>query len=277
VDRVRAELARSAGPELAAQLPTRYVRLGRVLVVRWPETLRPHFSSLARSLARAHGATTVLRFAGPVTGELRTPRAELLFGSETKTEVVEHGVRFRFDAARLLFATGNKIERARAGRIVQPGETVVDLFAGIGYFAIPAARFGRAARVLAIDRNPLSVHYLTQNALLNGVADIVVPVLGDNREVALPTGTADRIFLGFLPSAVPWVERALPLLRPSGGTLHVHLVADAHTALTDAETEVTEAVRTAGGVLEAPAEGRVVKPYGPGRTHVVVGDRVRPV
>ena len=199
VERVRSELARDAGPDLAAQLPKRYVRLGHVLVVRWPETLRPHFPRLARSLARAHGARTVLRFAGPVQGELRTPRAELLFGSETETEVLEHGVRWRFDAARVLFATGNKIERARAGQVVQPGETVIDLFAGIGYFAIPAARFGHAARVLAVDRNPVSIRYLTVNARLNRVDAVVSPLLGDNRTIDLPTGTADRVFLGYSP------------------------------------------------------------------------------
>ncbi|MGP8073153.1 MAG: class I SAM-dependent methyltransferase [Thermoplasmata archaeon] len=276
VERVRSELARDAGPDLAAQLPKRYVRLGHVLVVRWPETLRPHFPRLARSLARAHGARTVLRFAGPVQGELRTPRAELLFGSETETEVLEHGVRWRFDAARVLFATGNKIERARAGQVVQPGETVIDLFAGIGYFAIPAARFGHAARVLAVDRNPVSIRYLTVNARLNRVDAVVSPLLGDNRTIDLPTGTADRVFLGYLPSAVPWVGRALPLLRSSGGTLHVHTVANARTALPEAEADVASAVRKAGGLLEAPPVAHVVKPYGPGRTHVVVEVRVRP-
>ena len=145
-----------------------------------------------------------------------------------------------------------------------------------GTVAIPAARFGRAARVVAVDRNPVSVRYLTENAALNGVADIVEPVLGDNRTVSLPTGAADRVFLGFLPSAIPWVGLAVPLLRPSGGTLHVHTVANSRTDRTEAETAVTSAIRHAGGRLDAAPVGRVVKPYGPGRSHVVVDARVRP-
>jgi tRNA wybutosine-synthesizing protein 2 len=276
VARVRAVLVRRAGAEVAGHLPDGYVRLGRVVLVRWPELLRPHFPELAAALAAVLRATTVLRVAGPVEGERRTPSVEVLFGTETETEVVEHGIRWRFDAARLMFAAGNRTERDRAGTLVRPGQTVVDLFAGIGYFAIPAARHGGAARVLAVDHNPVAVAYLIENARLNQVADRVEPILGDNRKVRLPAGEADHVFLGYLPSAVPWVARAVPLLRAVGGELHVHAVADARGALPHTETGVAEAVRRAGGQVDGAPRGRVVKPYGPGRTHVVVDVRVRP-
>ena len=276
VERLRTVLAARAGPAAADTLPDGYVRLGSVLLVRWPETLRPHFGPLSAALAEALGARSVLRVAGPVEGELRRPAVERLFGEETETIVVEHGVRWRFDAARIMFAAGNRTERARAGRLVRPGETVVDLFAGIGYFAIPAAKVGRAARVVAVDRNPESVRYLRENVRRNGVEGIVEIHCGDNRTIDLPTGLADRVFLGYLPSAVPWIARALPLLRPGGGILHVHLVADARGAVPTAEAEVGAAVRAAGGVAVGPLRGRAVKPYGPGRTHVVVDAPVRP-
>ncbi len=276
VERLRAHLSAVAGPARAAALPDGYVRLGHVLLVRWPEELRPHFGELSAALADALGARTVLRFSGPVEGELRRPTVERLFGTDTETTVVEHGVRWRFDAARLMFAAGNRTERARAGTVVRPGETVVDLFAGIGYFAIPAAKVGRAARVVAVDRNPESVRYLGENARLNGVGEVAEALLGDNRTLPLAAGTADRVFLGYLPSAVPWVARAVPLLRPAGGTLHVHHVADARGAVAAATTEVVEAVRAAGGRLLGSPVGREVKPYGPGRTHVVVDAGVEP-
>jgi len=276
VERIRDELRAAAGPDLAAQLPTGYQRLGHVLMVRWPESLRPEYPRLAEAFRRTLGVRTILRHAGPIEGEFRTPRVEVLLEGPTETEVVEQGVRWKLDAARIMFAAGNRAERVRAGQLVRPGETVVDLFAGIGYFALPAAKVGRAARVLAVDRNPLSVHYLEENARRNGVGDRVDPRLGDNRSVALPRGTADRVFLGYLPSAVPWVELAIPLLRTSGGWLHVHSVVDAHGALPSAEGEVTRAVARAGGTLDPPARAREVKPYGPGRTHVVVDAFVVP-
>jgi tRNA wybutosine-synthesizing protein 2 len=257
-------------------VPDSYARLGRVLLVRWPEELRPYYPEIARDLAALLGARTVLRPTGPIEGELRRPQVEVLFGSESETEVAEHGVRWRFDAARVMFAVGNRTERARAGSLVRPGQTVVDLFAGIGYFAIPAARVGHAARVLAVDHNPVAVRYLRENARLNGVAAQVQPILGDNRKVPLPAGEADHVFLGYLPSAVPWVGRSVPLLRPNGGDLHVHLVADARGAIGAATRTVLAAVAEAGGQALDAGRGRMVKPYGPGRSHVVVDVRVRP-
>jgi tRNA wybutosine-synthesizing protein 2 len=270
VERIRDELARAVGPELAAELPTGYQRLGHVLLVRWPESLRPEYPRLAEAFRSALGVRTILRHTGPIEGERRTPQLEVLLDGPTETEVVEHGIRWKFDAARVMFAAGNRTERERAGRLVRPGETVVDLFAGIGYFSIPAAKVGRATRVVAVDHNPLSVRYLQENARSNGVADRVQTALGDNRNVALELGSADRVFLGYLPSAVPWVPRALALLRPSGGWLHVHLATDAREALESGAATVTAAVREAGGRPALPVRAREVKPYGPGRTHVVV-------
>jgi tRNA wybutosine-synthesizing protein 2 len=272
VERVRVALAEVAGDRVAALLPAGYQRLGTVLLVRWPEALRPHFPLLAEALRRELGAETVLRVTGPIAGELREPATERLAGHSTETEVVEHGIRWRFDAARIMFAAGNRTERVRAGRLVRPGETVYDLFAGIGYFAIPAAR-GGAERVYAVDRNPVAIHYLSENVVLNDVEDRIHVVFGDNREVRLTDGSADRVFLGYLPSAVPWVDRALHLLREEGGWLHVHLVVDARDAKGQAEREVAEAIREAGGGVEGALGVREVKPYGPGRTHVVADVR----
>ncbi len=275
-ERVRRRLAERAGPSVARAMPVGYQRLGRVLLLRLPESLRPHYHALGAAWQEELGVATVLVRAGPVDGELRRPTVEVVAGRATETEVVEFGVRWRFDAARILFAQGNRTERRRAGELVRPGEAVVDLFAGIGYFAIPAARSSPTTRVVAVEKNPESFRYLLENARANGVAERIDARLGDNREVPIPHRTADRVFLGYLPSAVPWVARAVGLLRPDGGWLHVHTVADSRSAVPDAESQVTEEVGRVGGALRSPARGREVKPYGPGRTHVVVDVRVRP-
>lgn len=217
---------------------------------------------------------TVLTQVGPVEGELRHPRIEVIAGTETETEVVEHGLRYRFDAARIMFATGNRTERQRAGQLARPGEAVVDLFAGIGYFAVPAAR--ARASVIAIEKNPVAFAYLERNIERNGVSGRVRPLFGDNREVSVVKGRADRVFLGYLPSAVAWVPRALELGRPDGLWLHVHLVAEVRGGAAHAAAEVRAAIeRSSASVLTDP-EVRVVKPYGPGRNHVVVDVRARP-
>lgn len=271
-ERVRARVARSAGSAVAAQLPRGYQRLGRVLVVRLPEELRPQFGLIGAAWQAELGVETVLRHAGRTEGEHRRPRVERIAGGPTETEVRENGLRYRLDAAEVMFAQGNREERRRAGTLVKPGEVVVDLFAGIGYFTLPAAARGHARRVHAVEVNPTAYRYLVENLHLNRVDDRVVPVLGDNRAVVLPAHAADRLFLGYLPSAVPWVGRALELARP-GAALHVHTVGETRAGTAGAERAVGDAILRAGG-QPATLAGREVKPYGPGRAHYVVDVRL---
>ncbi|HLY76854.1 MAG TPA: class I SAM-dependent methyltransferase family protein, partial [Thermoplasmata archaeon] len=216
-----------------------------------------------------------LRRRGVTAGELRIPQLELIAGEDARTEVVEFGIRYRLDAQRVLFARGNRTERHRAGTVTHPGEVVADLFAGIGYFALPAAVTGRARRVWAVEKNPVSFEFLRENVRLNGVADRVECLRGDNREVSLPRAEFDRVFLGYLQSSLPWVPRALELLRPAGGTVHVHLLTGRREGLATAEGEASHAAERAGASV-ARATARVVKAFGPGREHVVVDLTTRP-
>ena len=273
-ERVRARLARVAGARAAGAMPSGYQRLGRVLLLRLPSSLHPYRTEIGTAWQRELGVATVLDVAGPIAGEYREPRVVRIAGTDTETEVVEHGVRWRFDAARIMFAQGNRTERRRAGELVRPGETVIDLFAGIGYFAIPAARAG-AARVLAVEKNPRAVRYLRENVERNGVGSRVEILPGDNRTVALPPFGASRIFLGLLPSALPWIGRALDLAHRDGAWLHVHLVADSRRAKEQAVEVVDGALRAEGAERLSAASAREVKPYGPGRTHVAVDVRAR--
>lgn len=275
-ERVRDQLRAAAGPVVANRMPAGYQRLGRVLLVRLPSELRPFFPLIGSAWQRELGVSTVLVPSGPIEGEYRVPRMERIAGEETLTEVTEQGVRWRFDAAQIMFAKGNRSERARVGRLVRPGETVVDLFAGIGYFSIPAARVGLATRVVAVEKNPLAVRYLRENIALNHVEDRFEVVAGDNRTVPLPHHEADRVFLGYLPSAVPWIPAALGTLRPGGGWLYVHLLVDARGAREKAVESVERALLDAGATRREPPVAREVKPYGPGRTHVVVDVRAVP-
>ncbi len=255
-------------------MPAGYQRLGRVLLLRLPPSLRPFFPEIGAAWRAELGVATVLVVAGPVAGEFRIPQVERIAGSATETEVVEHGVRWRFDAARIMFAAGNRTERRRAGELVRPGERVLDLFAGIGYFSIPAARTGRAREVVAVEKNPVALEYLTANVALNGVRDRVRVVAGDNREVDLPAGWADRVFLGYLPSAIPWVPGAVRLLHPAGAWLHIHTNVESRGGRRQAIAEVERALAEGRARPLGPLSVREVKAYGPGRTHVVVDARV---
>ena len=275
-ERVRARLRAVAGASVAERMPRGYQRLGRVLLLRLPPELARYGAILGEAWSQELGVETVLNHQGPIAGELRRPRVERLRGDRTETEVVEHGTRWRLDAAQVMFAAGNRTERLRFARLVRAGEEVADLFAGIGYFTIPAARAQARARFVAVEKNPVAFRYLTENLRLNGVDGRVRAVLGDNRDVELPVGSFDRVVLGYLPSAVPWVPLAVRLLGPRGGVVHVHLTVDAREAVRHGIEEVAGAVERSHGELVGPPRAREVKPYGPGRSHVVVDAPVRP-
>jgi tRNA wybutosine-synthesizing protein 2 len=171
---------------------------------------------VGEALLELHGdADTVLARCG-VSGTRREPSAEVVAGvGETETVHVEHGTKYALDLSRVMFSPGNKAERARMGEVVDSGERVFDMFAGVGYFALPMARAG--AEVTAAEINPEAYRLLVENAALNGVADRVRAVLGDCREVE---ATADRVVMGHY-EAHERLDAALDALV-GGGTVHLH-------------------------------------------------------
>lgn len=262
-ERVR-EACRLPG-EVKDLLPDRWEKVGEVLLLRFPTALRSHQQAVCRAYASVLGAKAVLDVSGGIEGTLREPRTELLWGEDTETVHVENGVRYRLDPRKVMWSSGNVDERIRMGRTVEEGEVVVDLFAGIGYFALPMAIHGGASRVYACEANPVAHGYLVENVDLNG-ADAVEPRLGDCRTVA-PEGVANRVVLGYLDDTHRFLPAALRALR-RGGWVHYHeAVPDARAG--DLVGRLRGAAREAGLTLKA-LNRRRVKSYAPGVSHWVL-------
>ena len=62
--------------------------------------------------------------------------------------------------------------------LVQAGEVVADLFAGVGPFAVLIGKLCPEAKVYAVDINPDAVELLKINARANRVESRVYPLLG---------------------------------------------------------------------------------------------------
>lgn len=86
-------------------------------------------------------------------------------------QVKENGVTYEFDFSRVYWNPRLSTEHQRVVQLVKRGDTVFDVFAGVGPFAIPAARSG--ANVLANDLNPESYRWLQHNCKLNKVENKV--------------------------------------------------------------------------------------------------------
>ena len=130
--------------------------------------------------------------------------------SPTETVHREYGHAFRLDLDAVYFSPRLATERHRVVEQVAADERVVDMFAGVGPFAIPAA--SRGAEVIAVDLNDTAVDYCRENARRNGVADSVTAIAGDVREVAADyEGWADRLVMNLPHSANEFVETAAAL------------------------------------------------------------------
>jgi tRNA wybutosine-synthesizing protein 2 len=207
-----------------------------------------------------------------VAGELREMEGVLLYGDDPVATHLENGVRYRFDASRIMFSAGNVAERTRAAHLQAAGETVVDMFAGIGYFTLPVALFTGAARVVALEKNAVSFAYLEENARLNRVERVVQPWLGDNRDYP-HEGVADRVLMGYFPGCAAFLPKAFRLLKPAGGRIHYHDSAHAERWKDEMTRALLDASRACGRVV-AIEEARVVKSHSPGVVHAVLVARV---
>ena len=108
--------------------------------------------------------------------------------------------------------------------MVRPGETVVDMFTGVGPFALMIAKYAEPAAVFAIDINPDAVYYLRQNILANKV-ERVVPLEGDSRQLIFDLPCSDRVIMNLPHSALEFYADALTRLR-LGGVMHIYHLCD---------------------------------------------------
>lgn len=261
-------------------LPRKWERLGDVLVVRLPEELRADGTDvrlIGESYAETLSCRVVLDDRNGIQGPLRQPGVVRLFGDGPgETVVRQNGIAYRLDPERVMFSSGNLQERLRMAEVEARDETVVDLFAGIGYFTIPLLAKAAAERVIACELNPVSAGYLRQNAEENGVADRLEVREGDCREVA-PEGVAQRVVLGYFPGGCDFLDTAFRTLGPEGGTIHYHDTAKADKGgFTEELVRHMEPVAREHGYRIVRHVGRQVKHFAPGVVHAVLDAEVRP-
>jgi len=250
-------------------LPERWEMVGDILILKLHEELLPRRKLIAEEYARVLKAKTVIRDKGSIQGVERVPEVEILIGSDTETVHLENGILYCLDAAKIMFSSGNVGERTRMASIPCDGETIIDMFAGIGYLSLPMAVYGKPEMVYACEIRKLSYDYLLKNIALNNVKDRMMAVLGDNRDFVSPK-KVDRIIMGYLADTYAFLPKALKNLK-SGGLIHYH--ENFPNALLPGKPG--ERLREAAGndwKVEVVHQ-RIVKTFAPGVSHIAVDAR----
>jgi len=208
-------------------------------------------------LAARPSVHTVVVASGEVSGEYRTREFEILAGDiTTRTEVIEYGHRFVVDLTRAYFSSRLSTERQRVLAQVSSEEKILDMFAGVGPFAITLAK--KAHSVIAADKNPAAIELMIENLAKNRAKN-VLPLLADARH--LPEFYAqdfDRIVMNLPLSGTEFLQEGFALCKP-GGMIHFY-------ALVSSEGEHVAHIERLGGRVIAE---RVVRSYSPAQWHVV--------
>lgn len=113
----------------------------------------------------------------------RTPKVSLLLGDSGWVTHTDNGIKYSFDVTKCMFSAGNITEKIRVGNFDCRGQTVVDLYAGIGYFVLPYLVHSKAVLVYACEWNENAIEALKRNLKLNGVDKQCVIYEGDNIKV----------------------------------------------------------------------------------------------
>lgn len=167
-----------------------------------------------------------------------------------------------------MWSKGNNNERLRIAKLVKDNETVIDMFAGIGYFSIPIGVHSNAKQVYAIEINPNSYHYLCENIKLNKLNN-VTPILGDCK-IETPNLKADRIVMGYVKTTHHYLKVAIDSLNP-GGILHYHeTVPEKLINVRPIERIIAQAGNRDVDLIKI----NKIKKYAPGVEHVVVDVRI---
>lgn len=222
-EKLRDELSKK---ELSV-LPSSYQKIGNIVILNLKKELWKHDKSIGKIvLEKIPSTESVFRREGFIDTRFRTPQIKLISGvNNTITTHKEHGIIYKIDVKGIMFSKGNLNERKRIIQQIKKGETIIDMFAGIGYFSLGIAKFSKAKKIYAIEINPRSHEYLLENIRLNIVRDRIVPVLGDCfTEIPKLGRIADRVIMGLLPSCKEYLKDAMKVVKPNG-IIHYHGVA----------------------------------------------------
>ena len=206
--------------ELEQDLPKKWKKIGDIIILDLSKIDKEKRPKIAETYAHILGAKTIIQ-KNKISGELRKPEdTKLLYGKDTITEISEYGIKYKLDLAEIMWSTGNTGWRSALSgpekvsefyRFDKP-KTIIDYFAGIGYFSIQMAKGYPEAEVIAIDKNPKSIEYLNLNAKNNAVENIEI-INDDCRNIELK---ADVIHLGYIGNTIDFLEHAHNCLNDKG-------------------------------------------------------------
>ena len=194
-------------------------QVGDIIILRIPDSLVPKKKTIGKVLLeRVKTAKSVFYQSSPVSGDFRTRKLELLAGEDkTETEYKEHGCRFKVDVEKAFFSPRLSTERDRIANLVKDGETVINMFGGVGMFSIIAAKKKKCV-VYNIDINPSATKLCEQNIKINKLVGKVESLTGDAAKIieGQLSGKGDRVLMLLPEKSDEFLDAAIKAAKKNG-------------------------------------------------------------
>lgn len=199
-------------------------QIGDIIILRVPDSLFSKRNTIGRVLLdNVKSAKSVFCQSSPVEGDYRTRKLELLSGEDrTETEYREHGCRFKVDVEKTFFSPRLSTERLRIADLICEGETIINMFGGVGMFSIVAAK-KKQCHVYNIDINPHAAKLCSENIHLNKLKGTVESIEGDAAKIVKErlADTGDRVLMLLPERSDEFLDTAITGLKKRG-TLHYY-------------------------------------------------------
>jgi tRNA (guanine37-N1)-methyltransferase len=215
------------------ELISAFDQIGEIIIVRIPDSLLSKKKIIGKALLdEVKIVRSVFYQASAVEGNFRTRDLEILAGEDnTETEYKEFGCRFRVDVKNAFFSPRLSTERERIANLIQNGEVMTNMFAGIGMFSIMAAK-KKKCTVYSLDINPTASKLCETNVGLNKLAGDVISINGDASEIIKNqlVDKSDRTLMLLPERSDEFLQSAIDTTK-DGGMIHYysHIHADKKT------------------------------------------------
>jgi tRNA (guanine37-N1)-methyltransferase len=259
----------------SAEIFSAFDQIGDIIIVRIPDLLLGKKEIIGKTLLeQIKNANTVFCQSSPVEGDFRIRDLELLAGeNKTQTEYKEFGCRFLVDVEKVFFSPRLSTERNRIADLVKDGETIINMFGGIGMFSIMAAK-KKKCTVYNIDINPDAAKLCEKNISLNKLAGSVISLHGDATQIINEKlkGKGDRVLMLLPERSDEFLDSAISSAKKNG-IIHYysHIHADKKTLAPKlSEKHFLEIMPVKSEILYS----RMVRAVGPRYYQTVVDARI---
>ena len=261
--------------EESEELISAFDQIGNIIIVRIPESLLIKKKIIGETLLeQVKIAKSVFYQSSAVEGDFRTRNLEILAGEDnTETEYKEFGCRFTVDVENAFFSPRLSTERERIANLIQDGEVMTNMFAGVGMFSIMAAK-KKKCTVFSLDINPVASKLCEKNIKQNKLAGDVISINGDSTEIIKErlVDKSDRTLMLLPERSDEFLESAISTTK-NNGIIHYysHIHADKKS---DAGKLSEEHYLSITPVKSEILSSKIVRPVGPRYYQTVVDVKI---